>query len=125
MRTIQLYGLGRQYAALVDDADYDRVSVHKWFVYKARGQMYAMRQTGSSRNGTKQVFYLHREVMRAEPRQQIDHKDGDGLNCQRPTSAFLRSNRTSSIVGVPLVLSFCIVESQSRLDKRRSWRGLV
>ena len=62
---------GRQ--AIVDDADYEWLSQHKWYVTK----VYAARWTGSRQE------YMHREIMEAGPAVQVDHIDHDTFNNQR------------------------------------------
>ena len=64
--------------ALIDDEDFERVSQFKWWIAKRRdGKFYARREM----NG-KSIF-LHRFLMDAPPGMEVDHKNGDGLNCQR------------------------------------------
>lgn len=70
-----------QYFAQVDDSDYDELIKHSWSVLKTKcGILYAVKKTGIG-NGT---VRLHRFIMKVtDPKMEIDHKDGDGLNCQR------------------------------------------
>ncbi len=86
MKTIPL---NKGYMALVDDDDYERVSAFKWTAIvikdKSRSRVYGMRSTKwnpeTRRNG--QYIYLHRFIMEAPSGIMVDHKDSDGLNCQR------------------------------------------
>jgi len=87
MRTVPLYGVnaaGR--VALVDDADYELAMRHRWRVQERR------RPNGSvkgpyavthllSVGGPNKILYLHRLLMPGV--RQVDHWDGDGLNCQQ------------------------------------------
>jgi hypothetical protein len=61
--------------ALVDEADAALVSVHRWYRHDVKGKSYARSKAG----------YLHRLLMGLErgQRAEVDHIDGDGLNCQR------------------------------------------
>jgi hypothetical protein len=67
--------------ALVDEEDYERVSARPWFAVKDekvnRTNWYAR-----TRDGARHIS-LHRFILGAERGIQIDHKDGDGLNCRR------------------------------------------
>jgi hypothetical protein len=63
MKTI---GLTQGYEALVDDADYDRVSAYKWCASKCKTTVYGIRK-----------------VKTPDPGVDVDHQDHDGLNCQR------------------------------------------
>lgn len=64
--------------ALVDSEDYDDLSRFKWHATKAATrtteQWYAARRT----NGTSEL--MHRRILGASKGQQVDHRDGDGLN---------------------------------------------
>jgi len=64
--------------AQIDDADYDLISVYKWFVYKSRNTFYA-----STYINKKQVL-MHRLIMNVtDPKILIDHIDQNGINNQR------------------------------------------
>lgn len=73
MKTIQLT---RDKAAIVDDADYDLLSLFKWSARKIRHVWYASSKTQG---------YMHRFIMGLSAGQtmKIDHRDGDGLNNKR------------------------------------------
>jgi hypothetical protein len=67
--------------ALVDDVDYERLSVYRWYALrqKDRGVFYAGR---TAKRGEK-VTFLHRVIMDAPDGTDVDHQNGDGLDCQR------------------------------------------
>lgn len=74
--------------ALVDDEDFERLSMHKWTAERRNGKVrifwYAIRKepVGYVENRTKyKTKYLHQEILGVSTG--IDHKDGDGLNNQR------------------------------------------
>lgn len=79
--------LSRGLVALVDDADYERVSEFKWFALPSQGlrargigTYYATRQFHSPRR----TVSLHRFILGLGAGTPIvDHVDGDGLNNQR------------------------------------------
>jgi len=82
MKTIELT---QGYEALVDDADFEWVSAHKWCanVDRRRGKVYAYRKTHGAHNKRKSL-YLHREILGVtDPKVRVDHDDGNGLNNQR------------------------------------------
>jgi AP2 domain len=82
MRTVELT---QGYVTLVDDADFDRVSAHKWCanVDRRRGKVYAYRKTHGPHH-KRTSLYLHRELLGVtNPKVRVDHDDGNGLNNQR------------------------------------------
>ena len=80
MRTIQLT---RSFVALVDDADYNRVSTHKWSATKTKTNVYGIRKVRTAEGRTTSLM-LHRFIMGViDPSLDVDHEDHDGLNCQR------------------------------------------
>lgn len=87
MMTIPLHGKhanGRY--ALVDDADYELVIPYSWHVVqriRPNGSIwgpYAHAYLGGGR-AVRRLSLMHRMLMPGVP--EIDHKDGNGLNCQR------------------------------------------
>lgn len=75
--------LTRGKVALVSPEDAERVLAHKWCYH---GNGYACRTTRRTLpNGRRQrkEILLHRFLIDAPEGMDVDHKDGDGLNCQR------------------------------------------
>ena len=73
MKKLPIWRKGKIYKyALIDDADWDKVSKYKW------------RWTGGSATGYAQmVLSLHRFIMNPPEDKQIDHKNRDGLDCRK------------------------------------------
>lgn len=69
--------------ALIDDADLPLVNRWKWgYVPRSNGvggYVARWESGGSSRT----TIYLHRQLMNAQPCQQVDHINGDGLDNRR------------------------------------------
>lgn len=63
--------------ALVDAADFELVSAFPWRAVRVRHTWYAETYVRGARE------YLHRFLLQAGPGDQVDHRDGDGLNCRR------------------------------------------
>lgn len=67
--------------AQVDAADYDWLARWKWYVVESRcGGKYAgchLRRGGSGSHGL-----MHRMILKAPAKTEVDHKDGNGLNNQ-------------------------------------------
>lgn len=73
--------LTRGHVAVIDAADLPRVEAHTWTALVTKGKVYARRTV---RLGDKQhTELLHRVVMGAPDDINVDHEDGDGLNCRR------------------------------------------
>ena len=76
--------LTKGYVALVDDEDYEELSKFKWNAKTAyRRSVYARRVVYISGSKNKTIF-MHRQIMCInDPKIQIDHRDGNGLNNQK------------------------------------------
>lgn len=61
--------------ALIDDADYEAVSRHKWYAKRGRNTFYAASGHGSNR------LLMHTLILGKGVT--IDHRDGDGLDNRR------------------------------------------
>jgi len=68
--------------AIVDDADYERLSQWKWCAHKQKnGNWYAVRR--GYRNGKQKLILMHREILKPSVDKETDHRDGNGLNNQQ------------------------------------------
>ena len=79
VREIQLT---QGFVTLVDDDMFDYLSQWKWCVQVGKWGPYAMRN-GFSCEGRKRTIRMHRVIINAKEREQVDHWDTDGLNNQR------------------------------------------
>jgi hypothetical protein len=86
MREIQLT---KGYTALVSDEDYDRVNEFKWCAKEDRRKdgtinaVYAARNV-SRKDGSRMTQRLHRRILDVtDPKVQVDHRNHNGLDCQR------------------------------------------
>jgi hypothetical protein len=73
--TVRQIALGHGRFALVDAADYERLSQYKWCASNKQGTIYAMRRTKEGK-----TVYMHREVARAAKGAVVDHIDHNPLN---------------------------------------------
>ena len=79
-------------SARVDASDYAMLSQFRWRAVWARGVGYAHTKVGGAE------AFMHRLIMGARPGEEIDHRNGDGLDNRRsnlrPTShALNQANR--------------------------------
>jgi hypothetical protein len=109
--------LTQGFVALVDDEDFERVvEAGSWRVHKRGARRWA------SHTGAQKDILLHRFILDAQPGQQVDHVNGDGLDNRRAnlrwaTSAENSANRRK---GVGAVSRFKGVGFDGR-NPRRPW----
>jgi hypothetical protein len=90
MKEIPLSCFGKykgQFVAIVDDADFDKLSKYKWSVvaaYKTNSRTirYAARIEYRD-NGSRKTIYMHHDIAGRKEGLVTDHIDGDGLNNSR------------------------------------------
>lgn len=108
--------LSRGKIALVDEADFERISQHKWYANLSHGKgntFYAVRQEPLSGGGQRTV-YMHREIMgltpedlrrvdHREPEQTLDNRRGNlrvATPAQQSRNRRLFKNNRSGLKGV-------------------------
>ena|SRR5579871_6540427 len=93
MREIQLtQGL----VALVDDEDFETLSVYKWCAHRSyeNGSFYAVRRDVNIAPGVPgKIIKMHQMLLGERPGYEIDHEDNNGLNNQRYNLRFLTHSR--------------------------------
>ncbi len=75
--------LSRGGYAIVDPADYERLSEHKWHIVGARGTFYAVRNTGQRIGEKRVVLKMHRAVLEVPDGMFVDHINHNGLDNRR------------------------------------------
>lgn len=66
--------------ALLDDEDFERLSKWKWFARSLKGRGWYAGRNIHRPGMSPRMVYLHREVLRAGPGEEVDHINGDGLD---------------------------------------------
>lgn len=79
---MKLIQLTRGKFAQVDEADYEYINQWKWYADKNNTSWYAKRNNGKS------TITMHQQLMGKKIGKAIDHKDRNGLNCQRDNLRF-------------------------------------
>lgn len=74
-------------AALVDDEDFEYLNQWQWYAHNHKHTFYARRHQLKI-EGDKKIIYLHRFIMNATDKSEIDHIDHNGLNCQKSNLRF-------------------------------------
>lgn len=99
VRTIRVEGdvafvpLTKGYTATIDAADVDYVSQWNWTASVTGHTVYACRTL--SVDNKKNRVWLHRDLMRAEPGQIVDHADCNGLNNTRANLRFATEQQSA------------------------------
>ena len=78
--------------AIVDDADFERVNQFKWCAKKGGNTFYAARHSAMPFSKT---IRLHIYLMDSPKGAKVDHKDGNGLNCQRYNLRFATKSQNA------------------------------
>ena len=60
--------------ALIDDEDFERVSKHKWSVYRKNDRWYAMTVIN------KKTVLMHRFILNPKSGQSVDHRNHNGID---------------------------------------------
>lgn len=79
MREIQLT---QGFVTIVDDEEFENLAGYRWFAHRGKTTVYAYRR-GPRTPGKQPCILMHRVIARASGDQDVDHRDGDGLNNQR------------------------------------------
>lgn len=87
--------LSQGLVALVDDDMYDELMQYNWHAYKHRNTYYAVRNV-ELYPGARTTVKMHRQIMRALPGEIIDHKSGNGLDCQRENLRIATSSQNAA-----------------------------
>lgn len=123
--------LTQGFIAQIDDCDYEQVSALRWWPIKGPNTVYAY--TNLSSNPRKPVL-LHRFITNAPAGVYVDHRDRDGLNCQRDNLRFctaaqnhqnMKKNRssTSPYKGTHWNKEKCKWEARIRVNRKALFLG--
>lgn len=105
--------------ALVDDEDFERLSVYKWHAVRTGRTFYA------ARHGPKpdyRMIYMHHEVMGGKPESgfEADHIDGDDLNNQKSNLRWVTVNQNQ--MNQHRIRGVSRFKGVSRSYNRNKWR---
>lgn len=117
--------LTQGYTAIVDDEDYERVIQFKWYAQtsKKKNVVYAARAI-SKKVARPGLNWLHRLVMDAPDGIQVDHIDGNGLNCTRSNMRFATHTQNVCNRGI-FKNNKCGYKGVSKLKKGKKWVATI
>jgi hypothetical protein len=114
--------LSRGLVAIVDDADFESLSAHKWYAFQGHCTFYAVRNV---RHPNQRIIYLHRVLLNAPFGLQVDHVNRDGLDNRRCNLRFATNSQNNRNRAVSKKRSSSGYKgvSWSRLNK--NWRARI
>lgn len=87
--------------AAIDVSDADRVLCFRWKATDCKGHWYAERRVRvPGKPGRSAHCLLHRFILGAPDDLQVDHKNGDGLDCRRSNIRIATPSQNSSNIGL-------------------------
>lgn len=89
--------------ALIDQEDFERVGQYKWSALcpapnRVKKRWYGVRNEYENGKAVRH-FYLHRFIMNAPKGVEVDHKNGDGLDCRK--SNLRLATRSQNAANIP------------------------
>lgn len=137
MKLIELSKTGKhrgKYFVKVDDEDFDELNKWLWTVVKSKNTCYAIRSEYST--GKAKYIYMHRQIMDTPDNMDTDHKDHDGLNCQKNNlrvcshiqntkNGTAKKNTTSTFKGVSLSAQKYISKTGKITACEPKWRATI
>lgn len=79
---MRFISLSQGYLAQVDDSDYEVLNQYEWRVMQTKHLRYAVR-TNKTDSTLPTTVLMHHQIMGFPKKLSVDHRDRDGLNCQR------------------------------------------
>jgi len=118
--------------ALVDDADFERVSKFHWFrstprICKRHNQIRYYAQTTMGSRPNRKCVLMHRFILDIKPGIQVDHLDWDGLNNQRENMriASISDNAAYTVNGRGRINLYTSFKGVSFLKKDNAWMARI
>ena len=116
--------------ALVDDEDYERVMMYKWYASKTTSRLRLIRNKWyAERKEGKKTVYLHRFILDAESGEECDHRNGNGFDerrCNLRIVTHQQNNwnrqKTTSRLGIPASSKYKGVHWRK---DRNKWRARI
>jgi hypothetical protein len=75
--------LTKSLSAIVDDEDFETLSVFSWYAHNGNGAIYAVRNSRTWNSGVRHTIRMHRVIVGAAPGEVVDHINGNTLDNRR------------------------------------------
>lgn len=113
-----------EHTILISPQDYDRASKYSWGIVcqdenRPRRPIYAMATVRGRR------VYLHRFLMRTRSGEEVNHIDGNGLNCQRSNMENCKPKHNRRAFQLKNPKSTSIYRGVSWCKQTNSWRANI
>lgn len=125
-----LIPLSQGQSATIDAADESLVACYKWYAWHSKNTWYALRNTRNA-TGHKRTISLHRFLLDAQSGEQVDHVNGNALDCRRDNLRLAtatqnaqncgKKSRTSPYKGV----SFDSVRCDRHAPRTKPWMAKI
>jgi len=86
------------FVAIIDAADHPKIAPYRWSAHWSGHRWYAARQYHDEA-GRHHRLYMHRMILDAGQREQVDHENGDGLDNRRSNIRIATQSQNNANVG--------------------------
>ena len=110
--------------ALVDDEDYERLVVDRWFAHKDGRNFYACRNGRDEESGKRTYMLMHRQILSVPHGIETDHISGDGLDNRK--SNLRKCSKTQNVHNATIRLDNSSgYKGVSRATKSKKWQAQI
>ncbi len=107
---------------LVDDEDFKQLAQHKWSATREGRNYYAVRAVKNKKTGRWSTLKMQRQLMQAKKGQEVDHKNGEGLDNQRYNLRFCTGTENKRNRKKP---QGCISKFKGVVKRRSKWSARI
>lgn len=123
---MKLIPLTKGQLVMVDDADYEWLMQWKWYAHRIdkTNKFYAKRSEWDPIKRKNISYYMHSFIVKPENGLIVDHRDRNGLNCQRSNlRSCTKSENTNNKTPLPNRSSNYLGVCKNKDNKSSPWRA--